>query len=366
MLFVFVCLLAASGFVFFCFAAGSVLFRFCCVRAVYTKNSFVDRAPHVKDERIITPLLEAKNRFFERKSEKVSIFSAKRRCFFVIPLKRVKLCGDLWLQPPGENKNTDIALLVHGFSDSASGMSYLAESYYKRGFSVLSIDLRAHGESGGRFAGLGGLTTDAADTALWLRYLCRRFGSSLRIVLHGVSMGAASVVNCAFGIVAVREEYEAERRALKVVAADCGFFSFSEQAEHQLALFLSSGSLQKAVFKCVAAAASCINFFVNGFLFSAHCPARILRRSAETLHKRQGLAQKSAQASAQSFYLIVFHGTADTLVPPSASRRLYEAAGEPKKLVLTEGAPHIGSWFYNTEEYMRSITQAFETEKTNA
>ena len=38
--------------------------------------------------------------------------------------------------------------------------------------------------------------------------------------------------------------------------------------------------------------------------------------------------------------LLVIHGDADTLVPPEHSRRLHEAAHEPKRLLLVPGADH--------------------------
>ena len=38
--------------------------------------------------------------------------------------------------------------------------------------------------------------------------------------------------------------------------------------------------------------------------------------------------------------LLVIHGEADTLVPPEHSRRLYQAAREPKRLLLVPGADH--------------------------
>ncbi len=357
MFFVFVLFLCAAGFALFCFTAGFMLFRVLCVRSVYTKNSYVDKTAHVKDEKVITPLLEAKNRRNEENRERVSILSSIRRRFYFFPVAPIKLCADLRLQPhiicrpflpseqdaPPPSEPADFAVLVHGFSDSASGLSYLEESYYERGFSVLSIDLRAHGESGGTYTGLGYLKTDAADIALWLRYLRQRFGARTRIILHGVSMGASASVQCAYGILAVKDDFEAERRSLKTLVVDCGFFRFSDQVRHQLGLFLSSGLVQNALFNCVAGAASCVNRLVNGFFFFEDAPGTILSRCPQP----------------QQFKLLLFHGANDTLVPPDAARQLYEAAREPKKLVIVEHAPHIGSWFYDTDGYMREIIEAF-------
>ena len=38
--------------------------------------------------------------------------------------------------------------------------------------------------------------------------------------------------------------------------------------------------------------------------------------------------------------LLLLHGSADPVIPYSHSERLFERAGEPKRLVLVEGAGH--------------------------
>lgn len=339
MLYVFIIVLAAAGFFIFSAAGGVVLFRFLCLRSAYSAHSFVDNAAHVKDEKVITPLLDAKNNRDEKSFEKVSIVSASRR-LFRLPLAPLTLSGELRLQ----KKPKDFAVLVHGFSDSARGLTYLSQDYYNCGFSVLTVDMRAHGESEGRLTGLGYTATDGTDIALWLRYLHARFGEDIRIVLHGVSMGASAVIQSAYGVVAVQKDFETERKVLKLVTADCGFYRFSDQVEHQLALFLSSGRIQRYLFKCIAGAASVLNFFTNGFFFASHNPGKTLSLYSEDA----------------GIPLLIFHGSADTLVPPAAARQLYEAARCPKKLVFIQDAPHIGSRFYDTKTYMDTITSFFK------
>ena len=111
---------------------------------MYAKHSFVDNADHIKDEKVYPVLLEAKNRIDEKSQEKVAIRSACIRRIFPLPSffpkETLKLCADLQLQNDAESVSDKkhFAVLVHGFSDSARGMAYLAEAYYKNGFSVLS------------------------------------------------------------------------------------------------------------------------------------------------------------------------------------------------------------------------------------
>lgn len=42
--------------------------------------------------------------------------------------------------------------------------------------------------------------------------------------------------------------------------------------------------------------------------------------------------------------VLIAHGTADAVVPVAHGRKLYEAAGEPKKLLIVEGAGHSDLW----------------------
>ena len=55
--------------------------------------------------------------------------------------------------------------------------------------------------------------------------------------------------------------------------------------------------------------------------------------------------------------VLVFHGTGDTLVPLSTSEQLAEEWPEDVTLVVTDGAPHTGSWNIDPEGYERRLTQ---------
>ena len=42
--------------------------------------------------------------------------------------------------------------------------------------------------------------------------------------------------------------------------------------------------------------------------------------------------------------VIILHGTADRVIPVESGRRLFEAADEPKELVIVDGAGHLDLW----------------------
>ncbi len=116
----------------------------------------------------------------------------------------IRLAG--WWVP--RNGSSRAVLLVHGWGGNKSNEQILATApiYAQAGYNVLMIDLRAHGESGGDRRTLGYRETRDIRGALdWLTG--KGFGPE-DIVLHGWSMGAATVVRSAPGtdVAAVIEE----------------------------------------------------------------------------------------------------------------------------------------------------------------
>ena len=49
------------------------------------------------------------------------------------------------------------------------------------------------------------------------------------------------------------------------------------------------------------------------------------------------------------------------MVPLEDVTILYNVCNEPKKQVVVYKAPHIGSFFYNTEIYMKTIEEYFNS-----
>ena len=110
-----------------------------------------------------------------------------------------------WVGKAGASR---AALLVHGFSGDKSDPHVVetARVYHRAGFNVLMLDLRANGESEGERVTLG--YREVRDVWAALSWLEGRGLDPSSVVLHGWSMGGATVVRAApgTGVAAVVEE----------------------------------------------------------------------------------------------------------------------------------------------------------------
>ncbi len=95
---------------------------------------------------------------------------------------------------PADRPTMNTAIVIHGHKNSAIGMLHIAYMYSKNmHFNVLLPELRAHGASEGDHIGMG--WEDRKDIVRWVAEAPKIFGNdSLRIVVHGISMGAATTM----------------------------------------------------------------------------------------------------------------------------------------------------------------------------
>lgn len=111
-----------------------------------------------------------------------------------------------WWVPKERASRT--AVLVHGFGGNKSNEQILATApiYNRAGYNVLMIDLRAHGQSEGDRRTLA--YREVRDVRGALDWLQERGISADQTILHGWSMGGATVVRSApnTGVAAVIEE----------------------------------------------------------------------------------------------------------------------------------------------------------------
>ena len=83
------------------------------------------------------------------------------------------------------------AIIIPGRNEGLRYSYYFAKPYADAGYNVLVIDIRAHGESEGKYDSLG--WHEQNDTIKWIDLLAEHYGVK-KVVLHGLCIGAATSV----------------------------------------------------------------------------------------------------------------------------------------------------------------------------
>lgn len=237
---------------------------------------------------------------------------------------------DLWIQSkdhlklhayylPSIKPPSVLVILHHGYATSAKMMASYAK-FYRAHYdaAILAIDMRAHGQSEGKFLGFGWLEKD--DTRLWIDQMNALLDQPLPIILHGISMGASTILNLA------GNDCPAQ---VKAVIADSGFSDLNRQFKRQF----------KEIFNLPA--------FPLIPLGSLWCRI-ILGFSFKT-------ASPINTASQITVPTLIIHGLKDMFVPHPMSDDLYAALTCPKQLVHYPNAPHALTYPLNQDDYENQV-----------
>lgn len=91
------------------------------------------------------------------------------------------------------NKNSNkYVILLHDYRSDYKRVLSEAEKYYNNGFSILMPDSRYFGDSQGNFSTLGYLERN--DLQEWIKYIVKTSVPNTKIIIHGIEMGATSVL----------------------------------------------------------------------------------------------------------------------------------------------------------------------------
>lgn len=223
---------------------------------------------------------------------------------------------------PSQYFSRKIVIAVHGYNSYGMfDMSSIVPFFRGMGYNVLIVDNRAHGSSEGKFIGFGWL--DRLDVLEWIRYAIARFGEGCEIMMHGVSMGAATVLMTS-GEACLPPQ-------VKGVIADCPFAGAYEEFGH---IMFS-------------------NYHVPGrpLLYFASMVCRLRAgysfRDCSTIR-----AVRNMQIP-----VLFIHGEEDTFVPPYMTERMFKACRSKQKyLYLVPEATHCYSAFQDMDAYCRQVS----------
>lgn len=224
--------------------------------------------------------------------------------------------------PQGDKKK--VAICFHGYtSQGMTDYTALSDYYLKHGFSMLLPDARAHGQSEGTYVGFGCL--DRYDALGWIQWIIQECGEDVQILLHGTSMGGATVLMTG-GLEMPTQ--------VKGIISDCAFTSPKEVFTHVL----------HAMY---------------------HLPAFPLIPLTDVINRKlagYGTDECNAAREAAKIQvpLLVIHGSADTFVPTAMCHEIYDNCQTKKKLLVVEGAAHAESYYKNTKDYEEALDWMIE------
>lgn len=293
--------------------------------AIVTAGSFylVDYALVSAERERNSNLAQIEKRFPELKSwlDSLQTVGALRDTFVVMPTTG-KRAHALFVRSPRAKGRT--AVLVHGYCDNATRMLPIARIYNcELGANVLLPDLYAHGQSDGDAIQMG--WKDRLDVLHWISLapeLFRTEADSMRLVVHGISMGAATTM-CVSG--------EQTPQYVKCFVEDCGYTSVWDEFSNEISARFSLPDFP------LMYTASWLVQVKYGWNFNEASPL-----------KQVAKCQKP---------MLFIHGDDDTFVPTWMVYPLYEAKPQPKALWIAHGSKHADAYGDYKEEYTYRVLE---------
>jgi pimeloyl-ACP methyl ester carboxylesterase len=236
-----------------------------------------------------------------------------------------------WWMPHPENTSRTI-VLIHGYGDAKVGAIAWTPMLQSLGFNILAIDLRAHGESSGKFCTAGYFERE--DINQTIDQLKAELPEQTRqIVLFGISLGGASAAAAALS-----------RDDLAAVVLECPYVEF----RHAVAIHANLTGMPGP-------------WFVSGAM-----------RAAEIMGACDFKAVRPIDAIPKIVCpLMVITSLDDPIVPPEDVEAIAAAMeARPKDRISifwpVEGAWHVMALAQRPEEYRNRLAEFFATAMDSA
>ncbi len=212
-------------------------------------------------------------------------------------------------------------ILCHGYTADPGSMERYARQYHKKGFNVIMPYMRGH-EKGIKTNGHTAYTMgwmDRIDLLGWIDYAISQ-NPECKIILHGESMGAATVMMTL-----------GENPPANVVCAveDCGYTSVWDEFTVQM------GEM----------------FGLPEFPFM-HTSQFAVKRHIGLDFKQASSLEQLKKASTP---LLFIHGEADDFVPHRMVHELYDSYNGEKDIITIPGAAHAVSVDTDPETYWAKV-----------
>lgn len=215
-----------------------------------------------------------------------------------------------------------VAVLVHGYGNDGLMMGKFAEIYDRHlHYNILLPDLHYHGQSKGDYIQMG--WRDRLDVLQWCEFANKLFGRDEKgtiQVLHGVSMGAATIMSVSG---------ETLPPYIRCFVEDCGYTSVWDEFSNELANQFSLPPFP------LLYTTSWLNKLQNGWSFSEASPLNQVAKCQRPM--------------------LFIHGGDDDYVKTEMVYRLFDAKCEPKQLKVFEESKHAMSFDDNKKAYTQLV-----------
>lgn len=262
--------------------------------------------------RLSTALLDKKGHaedYYLRRDSAAEALRAQMHLCYTLRSDRGETLQGFYF-PCGAHFGGKIAFIVHGYhSEHAETAGMFREYYHSRGFDIFAPDNTASGMSGGSVFGYDVL--ESADCLKWLSFLEKEFGSDIQVVMHGFSLGGATVLKMSDRLPDI----------VKFAVSDSGFIDAREILKRRL------GPLYRPMYA--------LNKLVGGYDLADSDVSGNLRRAKRPL--------------------LVVHGREDPTVPFSMAPRVFELCAAEKDCLYTDKAKHIETMHIAPEAYMEKL-----------
>ena len=287
----------------------------CFVRIFYMKKRVIDRTGevYIPHDKIYDP-------YREKIQDWVRMTRAMEcRELSILSHDGLKLKGYYYEY----KKGAPLEIMFHGYRGNAErDLSGGVDRCHRLGRNALIVDQRACGASDGSVTTFGVL--ESRDCLGWVDLAISEFGGDVKIILTGVSMGAATVM------IAAGEKLPEN---VVHVLADCGYTSPRE--------------IIKKVIREMKLPADLLYPFVilgarifGGFAIDSRSPIEAVKHATVPI--------------------IFIHGDADDFVPYEMSETLYEACSTKKALTKIKGAGHGIAFPASEEEYIEALSEFWD------
>ena len=220
------------------------------------------------------------------------------------------------------------AVIIHGYKDSAPKYLFIGRMYHRDlGFNILMPDLHAHGRSDGDDIQMG--WKDRIDVRRWTEVAEQLFRDSIcpsRVIVHGVSMGAATSM-CLSGEPGLPEY-------IRCFVEDCGYTSVWDEFALQLKEQFGLPEFP------VMYTTSLLCRLCHGWSFGEASPVRQVAKCHRPM--------------------LFIHGDADGFVPYSMLEPLYNAKPCPKERWVAKGSRHACAYTDHPVEYAAAVRRLME------